>query len=208
MTVQYGREYSNPMSPRRAGGEKRAEVLDHVVRVLIERGYNRTRFTDVAEVAGVAVSTLQFYFGSRDDMLVEALRFSCEREVERVATIEPDAPPWERLVALVDHALDQCDEGFWRVLIEFWHAAMHDEELRAHSEKLQRDWSRPFVDTIAKGVELGHFAVDDIGNMVTFVVAVADGLMLPQVLKHGYYDADGLRKLTLDVLAKALKAGQ
>jgi hypothetical protein len=40
--------------------------------------------------------------------------------------------------------------------------------------------------------------------MVTFVVGIADGLMLPQVLKHSYYDAEALRKLTLDVLAKAL----
>ncbi|ALG10987.1 TetR/AcrR family transcriptional regulator [Kibdelosporangium phytohabitans] len=192
------------MSPRRAGGDKRAEVLNHVVGVLIERGYDRTRFTDVAKVAGVAVSTLQFYFGSRDDMLVEALHFSCAREVDRLAAIKPDAPPWERLVALVDYSLDPADEGIWRVLYEFWYASMHDEELRVHSEKLQRDWSRPFVDTITKGVELGDFTVGDIGNMVTFVVGITDGLMLPQVLKHEYYDVEGMRKLTLDILAKAL----
>ncbi|WP_168211207.1 TetR/AcrR family transcriptional regulator [Actinosynnema sp. ALI-1.44] len=192
------------MSPRRAGGDKRAEVLNHVVEVLTERGYDRTRFTDVAKVAGVAVSTLQFYFGSRDDMLVEALHFSCAREVERLAAIEPDAPPWERLVALVEHSLDPRDEGFWRVLHEFWYASMHDEELRAHSEKLQRDWSRPFADAITRGAETGDFKIGDVGNMVTLVVGITDGLMLPQVLKHKYYDVDGLRKLTLDVLAKAL----
>nr|WP_052477856.1 TetR/AcrR family transcriptional regulator [Kibdelosporangium sp. MJ126-NF4]CEL14497.1 Transcriptional regulator, TetR family [Kibdelosporangium sp. MJ126-NF4]CTQ88862.1 Transcriptional regulator, TetR family [Kibdelosporangium sp. MJ126-NF4] len=192
------------MSPRRAGGDKRAEVLNHVVEVLIERGYDRTRFTDVAKVAGVAVSTLQFYFGSRDDMLVEALHFSCAREVERLAAIEPDAPPWERLVALVNHSLDPADEGFWRVLVEFWYASMHDEELRVHSEKLQRDWSKPYLDTITGGVETGDFTVDNIDNMVTLVVGITDGLLLPQVLNHGYYDVEGLRKLTLDVLAKAL----
>ncbi|MCE7004837.1 TetR/AcrR family transcriptional regulator [Kibdelosporangium philippinense] len=193
------------MSPRRAGGEKRAEVLNHVVEVLIERGYDRTRFTDVAKVAGVAVSTLQFYFGSRDDMLVEALHFSCEREVVRLAAIEPDAPPWERLVALINHSLDTCDMNMWRVLFEFWYASMHDEELRQQSEKLQFAWSRPFADAIGRGVALGVFKVDNVENMVTFLVGILDGLLLPQVLRHGYYDVDGVRATVLDVLEKALR---
>ncbi|MFC0106403.1 TetR/AcrR family transcriptional regulator [Kibdelosporangium aridum] len=192
------------MSPRRAGGEKRAEVLNHVVEVLVERGYDRTRFTDVAKVAGVAVSTLQFYFGSRDDMLVEALHFSCAREVERLAAIKPDAPPWDRLVALVDHSLDPNDLNMWRVLIEFWYASMHDEELREHSDKLQRDWSRPFFDAISRGVEQGVFKVDNVENMVTLLVGILDGLLLPQVLRHSYYDVEGVRATVLDVLAKAL----
>lgn len=192
------------MSPRRAGGDKRAEVLDHVVSVLTERGYDRTRFTDVAKVAGVAVSTLQFYFGSRDDMLVEALHRSCAREVVRLAAIKPDAPPWERLVALVEHSLDPADVDIWRMLIEFWYASMHDEELRQQSDKLQYDWSRPFADAITRGVELGDFQVDNVENMVTFLVGILDGLMLPQVLKHGYYDVEGVKAVVLDVLAKAL----
>jgi AcrR family transcriptional regulator len=192
------------MSPRRAGGDKRAEVLNHVVEVLTERGYDRTRFTDVAKTAGVAVSTLQFYFGSRDDMLVEALHHSCTREVARLAAIKPDAPPWERLVALVDHALDPNDLGMWRVLIEFWYASMHDEQLREHSDKLQRDWSRPFADAINSGVELGVFQVGDVENTVTVLVGILDGLLLPQVLRHGYYDVAGVRAIVLDMLAKAL----
>ncbi|RSM91704.1 TetR/AcrR family transcriptional regulator [Kibdelosporangium aridum] len=193
------------MSPRRAGGEKRAEVLNHVVEVLVERGYDRTRFTDVAKVAGVAVSTLQFYFGSRDDMLVEALHFSCAREVERLSAVKRDAPPWERLVALVEHSLDPNDLNMWRVLVEFWYASMHDEELREHSDKLQRDWSRPFFDAISQGVELGVFKVDNIENTVTVLVGILDGLLLPQVLRHSYYDVEGARAIVLDMLARTLK---
>ena len=48
-------------------------MLDQVVAVLADRGYAGTRFSDVSEASGVAVSTLQGYFGSREDMLIEAL---------------------------------------------------------------------------------------------------------------------------------------
>ena len=58
---------------RRAGGARRALVLDQVAAVLADRGYAGTRFVDVSEASGVAVSTLQGYFGSREDMLIEAL---------------------------------------------------------------------------------------------------------------------------------------
>ena len=58
---------------RRAGGARRAVVLGQVVEVLADRGFAGTRFIDVAEASGVAVSTLQGYFGSHEDMLIEAL---------------------------------------------------------------------------------------------------------------------------------------
>ncbi len=151
---------------RRAGGARRETALEVAVAVLARRGYERTRFSDVAEASGVAVSTLQSYFGSRDDMLIEALRRCTQREV---AALEAEGAaagsPWERLVALVDRGL-QTPIPVWRMLLEFWHAAAHDEELREHSVVLQARYRRPFAGAIRDGVRQAAFQpsrdVDDI----------------------------------------------
>src|SRR5262245_6101025 len=58
---------------RRAGGTRRAAVLEIAAKVLAERGYENTRYADVSMASGVAVSTLQNYFGSREDMLIETM---------------------------------------------------------------------------------------------------------------------------------------
>lgn len=46
------------------------------------------------------------------------------------ATSRPDDPPWSRLVALVDRAIDPLSESAWRMLLEFWHASVQDPQLR------------------------------------------------------------------------------
>jgi AcrR family transcriptional regulator len=191
---------------RRAGGERREEVLKHVVAVLSERGYDRTRFADIAEVAGVAVSTLQFYFGSRDDMLVEALHYSIDREVRALeATSRPEDPPWQRLVALVDRAVGPLTESTWRIPLEFWHASVHDPELRAHGVGLHYRYRRPFIDAIRRGIEQGDFqADDDVEDIVTVLVGILDGLIIPRALEHDYFQPAGVRAVVLRTLAAAL----
>ena len=119
-------------STRRAGGAKRALVLDHVVAVIAERGYAGTRFIDVSEASGVAVSTLQGYFGSREDMLIEAMRRATSvavADMNEFAARFDD--PWQQLVAMIDRGLS-TNVVTWRLLMEFWTAAAHDAANRTH----------------------------------------------------------------------------
>ncbi|MFD5553251.1 TetR/AcrR family transcriptional regulator [Streptomyces sp. NPDC127068] len=191
---------------RRAGGERRVEVLRVAAAVLAERGYDRTRFSDVASAAGVAVSTLQFYFGSRDDMLVAALHHSTEEEVrvmERCAAQEDG--PWERLLRLLERGLASQPEQTWRMLLEFWYAAVRDPELRAHSADLQRRYRRPFVEAVHEGVRTGRFTTDqDPEDLVTVVLALLDGMVVPRLCAHDYVREEQVRVIAVDAVAGLL----
>jgi AcrR family transcriptional regulator len=135
---------------RRAGGARRAAVLDAVADVLAARGYESTRFADVSAASGVAISTLQNYFGSRADMVIEAMEVFTDREVdalEALAAAEPD--PWRRLVALVDRSLHN-EERTWRILVEFWRSAMRDEALRDYSTRVWTRYRAPFVAAVGE----------------------------------------------------------
>lgn len=190
---------------RRAGGERRALVLDQVVVVLADRGYAGTRFLDVSEASGVAVSTLQHYFGSREDMLIEALRHATSVAVaamdELVARFED---PWEQLVAMVDRGLT-TDVPTWRMLMEFWTAAAHDAELRDHAAVLAAQYREPFLDAVRRGVEGGAFTPRfDSAAIVEVVVANIVGLLYPVVLGHLAPEATEYRDIVLAQLAFAL----
>src|SRR5947209_2417018 len=82
--------------PGRRAGRRKTAVLEAACRVIADRGADATRFADVAAESGVPVSTLQYYFGSREDLLVAALRRLVadvvRRGVElgRFGSVQPD----------------------------------------------------------------------------------------------------------------------
>ncbi|WP_328325284.1 TetR/AcrR family transcriptional regulator [Kribbella sp. NBC_00382] len=190
---------------RRAGGAKRTLVLDQVIAVLADRGYAGTRYADVSEASGVAVSTLQGYFGSREDMLIEAFGRATAVAVtamdELVAQFDD---PWQQLVAMVDQGLS-TGVGTWRMLMEFWTAAAHDAELQEHAGALAAQYREPFVDAVRRGVESGAFTPRfDAAAVVEVVVATIVGQLYPVVLGHRTPQDKDYREVVLAQLAFAL----
>ncbi|WP_274611692.1 TetR/AcrR family transcriptional regulator [Rhodococcus sp. KRD197] len=192
---------------RRAGGAKRAQVLTHVVAVLSERGYAATRFADVSQSSGVAVSTLQGYFGSREDMLIEALRGATSDEVDALGSLAAGfEDPWHQLVALVDRGLS-TPVHTWRMLMEFWTAAAHDDELRERAADLAQHYRRPFLAAVSRGVESGSFDPRfEVSAIVDVAVATMDGRLYPLVLDHRASADLDYRDVVLAQLAFALRA--
>lgn len=192
---------------RRAGGAKRTRVLEHVVAVLADRGYAGTRFTDVSEASGVAVSTLQGYFGSREDMLIEALKRVTSVAVagmDEVAAQFDD--PWQRLTAMVDRGLS-TNVDTWRILMEFWTAAAHDAELQEHAAALATQYREPFLDAVRRGVDRGVFTSRfDVDAIVEVAVANIVGLLYPVVLGHLAPQDTDYREIVLAQLSFALTA--
>jgi AcrR family transcriptional regulator len=186
---------------RRAGGTKRTLVLDAVTDVLAERGYENTRFSDVSTVSGVAISTLQNYFGSREDMVIEALELSTDREVEALETSAASArDPWERLVAMTDRSLGNSHRS-QKMLVEFWRSAMRDDELREHSTKVQDRYRAPFLAAVTEGTEQGTFTLTHSPDDVTdFLLAALAGTIISGVLHHRAPSLDNFRGVLLTQL--------
>lgn len=183
---------------RRAGGHRRIAALEAVVETLAARGFENTRFADVSAASGVAISTLQTYFGSREDMLIEAMRQSTDVEVAALeAAAESEHDPWERLVVMIDRSLGNT-EGTRQVLIEFWRTGMRDEELREYSVEVRARYRTPFLRAVVEGRDQGAFtpafSPDDV---VDFLLVALAGVMIPRVLHHPGPSDDVFRQMVL-----------
>lgn len=181
------------------------QVLDQAVAVIAERGHAGTRFVDVSAASGLAVSTLQGYFGSREDMLIEAMEHATSlavADMDEFAAQFDD--PWQQLVAMVDRGLS-TDVATWRLLMEFWTAAAHDSELRDHAATLAERYRRPFLDAVRRGVESGAFIPRfDIAAIVEVAVGNIVGLLYPVVLGQLTPQDTDYRDVVLAQLAFAL----
>jgi AcrR family transcriptional regulator len=173
-------------------------VAETVAAVLAERGYENTRFADVSAASGTAISTLQNYFGSREDMLIEAIRHATEVEalaLQAVADAERD--PWHRMVAMIDRNLNTPLRNH-QLLVEVWRSSMRDTELRDYSEEGWARYRAPFVQAVIEGRDAGAFApVASPEDVVDMLLVWLAGAMVPRTLHFKSPTADGFRTALL-----------
>jgi AcrR family transcriptional regulator len=178
---------AGPRRPGRRAGRRKTTVLEAACRVIASRGAEATRFTDVAEASGVPVSTLQYYFGSREDLLVAAFRHASANELAALAADAAAAEsPWERIVVVVRRALagylpGDADAGL--LWIESWHFAIRDAEMRGDALRDYAGWRELVADAVLLGTAAGDFSpVVSAEQVAVLAIAMVDGAGVPLAL--------------------------
>jgi AcrR family transcriptional regulator len=195
-------------STRRAGRRK-VQVLEAAGRVIAERGADATRFADVAAESGVPVSTLQYYFGSREDLLVAAFRHASSAEIASLeAELSAVSDPWEcvrRIVlrAIAGYAADGAEPG--RLWIESWHFGIRDPEMRADTLRDYAAWRRLVADAVRTGLRDGQFTTTrDPDRIALLAIALVDGVGIPLALGDPQVTPAQASQDVLSVLAELL----
>ena len=170
--------------PGRRAGRRKIAVLEAACRVIAERGADATRFADVAAESGVPVSTLQYYFGSREDLLVAAFRHASSAEIAALETdVAAIADPWEQLERIIATSLTGYEPGApegGRLWIESWHFGIRDAEMRADALRDNTAWRGLVAEVVRRGIELGAFGTAyDPDKVAVLTIAAADGLGIP-----------------------------
>ena len=175
---------SRGRGPGRRAGRRKIAVLEAACRVIAERGADATRFADVAAESGVPVSTLQYYFGSREDLLVAAFRHASSAEIAALETdVAAITDPWEQLERIIATSLTgyqpDAPEG-GRLWIESWHFGIRDAEMRADALRDNTAWRRLVASVVRRGIELGTFGgTYDPDKVAVLTIAAADGMGIP-----------------------------
>jgi AcrR family transcriptional regulator len=195
--------------PGRRAGRRKIAVLEAACRVIADRGADATRFADVAAESGVPVSTLQYYFGSREDMLVAAFRHASGAEIAALeAEITALDDPWERLERIVTRALsgyqpDAPDAG--RLWIESWHFGIRDAEMRADTLQDYANWRRLVADAVRLGMQQGSFGrAHSPEQVAVLAIALVDGMGVPLALSDPDITVAGAVHDALAALRKLL----
>lgn len=158
--------------------ERRAVILTAVLDQIGERGAAGVRMKDVARAARVSVGSIQYYFDTREELVLEAFRRHSESVIEKVQTsFRRGLPPWEALVRTFHDFLRV--EGFGkrtRLWVEFVAASTRDAQLLELLDSVFRAWKQVVRDVIDAGVAEGAFAPPvDTEVVVDALLAQLDG---------------------------------
>lgn len=183
------------VSTRRAKGRAREElVVGAAAQAIAELGLANVRVSDVAERAGMSPGHVTYYFPSKIDLLMRAIRQSEESLSDVVAEeLMRIRGPWKRLERLIElsAATGPGDHG-WLLWFEVWSNAALDPEVALVHDELDGRWRAILSDVIRYGCERGAFATGDPDETARLLAAMIDGLSIQLALGAAGLSRDDL----------------
>lgn len=173
------------MAKRREDRQRRREgVLQAALDVIVERGLANTRMTDIAKRAGMSPGNILYYFESKDDLLMEMLRWSDDLLIAQATEEFARLPSYaDRLLRLTELAAPAgpSDPG-WILWLEVWSLSPHDQRIGQGHADLDRRWVATLADLVRSGQEAGQFSRDvDPHDFALRYGAMMDGLAIKVV---------------------------
>ena len=169
--------------------QRRREITDAVVRITLKGGLTAATFREVAADAGVSVRLVQYYFGSKDELLLATQRHVAERSIRRLEAwvAETDGSPKAWLGAFMGSFIPIDDESRVAMLM---YVALHTESLvhptlaRTEALEVPRTMHRTIADhlrrgRLAEGADPDHEAAILTALVPALGQNVLDGSMQP-----------------------------
>jgi AcrR family transcriptional regulator len=171
--------------PKRADHQqRRRQIIEALWRITTSGGLNAASFRDVAAEAGVSVRLVQYYFGTKDQLLLSALGALAEqvggRITTRLADLGDDASPREIVHAMLDQFLptDDASRQAMLLFIAFQTASLTDPSLaRAEALQVPRSLLAFMADQLRQAQQQGAASQDiDPDKEAIALVAILTGL--------------------------------
>jgi AcrR family transcriptional regulator len=139
--------------------QRRARVLEATIAAIADVGVDALRMTDISERAGMTPGHILYYFGNKDRILIETLRWSEHDLAESRRSAPARRDPRRRLRALVDDYLPQgTADARWNLWMQVGIHPPSDDETRELLEQLTDLWRDDLIGVVRDGIDERVFA--------------------------------------------------
>ena len=196
-------------APKRLDGEKAQRIIEAMRTSVGTRGAAGSTFDHVAREAGVSRGLLHYYFGSKEQLLVEVVRHDCETRIEAMDERISRATSVEEIVAALVLGLEEFIEGepsSPAVIYELLSASRHSDEIRAELAELYRRWRADLADALRSKERDGVVRLEaDPEAVASMLFALGDGFGI-QVLSDPDWDRNRAFELGVKIARRLLGA--
>jgi AcrR family transcriptional regulator len=120
-------------------GEKAQRIVEAMRHSVARRGAAGSTFDHVSREAGVSRGLLHYYFGTKEQLLVEAARRDCELRIEALEHRLADAQTADDFVALLAQNLQETvreDPDFVTLLFELFTLSQRNADIAVECARL------------------------------------------------------------------------
>src|SRR3954471_8895636 len=167
---------------------RRDQMLRAAAELICERGFSETRIADVARRSGASPALVIYYFGTKDQLLTEALRYSEDSFYSSVATqlaeLQTARARLELLVRLTCIAQGDGEiPGAWGLWFDLWAQAFRHPEVAKNRVELDQRWRDTVSAVVREGQASGEIDADaDVDTFTLTFAALLDGLSIQVAL--------------------------
>ena len=199
-----GRRASHPEA------DTRSRLIDAAVASVAEHGVSGATSRDIARRAGTNLQALTYHFGSKDDLVAQALLATFRGWIEpAVAALRGDGDPIVRMIGAVQ-ALQASFEQSRNLLPAYLEALTHanrSDQLGAGVRELLADLRRFLASEIEALRSTGFLpAWIEPASMATLLLAAADGVALHAAMDPEAIDHHAVSSQAMQLLVAASSA--
>jgi AcrR family transcriptional regulator len=162
--------------------DKAERIVEAMRASVATRGFADSTFDQVAKAAGVSRGLLHYYFGTKERLLVEAVRRECDIRHEQIDRAMADAGSADGVLAALVSAFEAyLGEGPSPAVMmyEMVALAQRNEEIAAQLADLGRRLRTHIAEALRDKAQAGVLELRaDADTAASFLLALADGITL------------------------------
>jgi AcrR family transcriptional regulator len=198
------------MAPATPSNEaRRNQMLRAAAELICERGFGETRIADVAKRANASSALIIYYFGTRDRLLVDALRYSEQNFYDSA----------EKMLAEIDSASERLSllvrwtcvpentgdvPGAWGLWFDLWAQAFRHPEVKQDRVELDGRWRDMIVAIVKAGQSSGEIGRVNARSFALTFSALLDGLSIQVALEDPEIDPDSAYRIAMSFAKQEL----
>ncbi|GAA2145102.1 TetR/AcrR family transcriptional regulator [Kitasatospora kazusensis] len=166
----------------RRAARPREEVFAAARAAVAEHGLAKLTMAGLGKQLQMSAGHLLYYFGSKDQLLLETLRWSEEQlgERRRSALGREGAGLWERLAAYTELYLPEGPgDPRWILWLEVWGRSPASAEIRQGQLEIEAPWQADLAALIEEGAAAGTFSAVAPDDRAVQIRALLDGFAVP-----------------------------
>lgn len=188
--------------------DQRTRVLLAAVDAFAERGADGVRLKDISDRVGMSPGHILYYFGRKDRVLLETLRWSEVELADRRRTeLARFRSPWRAIERFVELYLpESAVDPRWNLWAQVSVRPPSDVDDQALIADLEGAWARDLSEWVQRGIDIGAFDADDADVFALRWVLIMNGAAEQVRLQVPGHDAAWARRYTLAGMAADLGA--
>jgi AcrR family transcriptional regulator len=156
--------------------QPRETTLAAALEMIAEQGLGGVTMAALGKRLGTSGGHLLYYFGSKDQLLLETLRWSEDGYAEQREELLTRPPDVDTVVAFADLFMPaHKEDSRWVLWLDLWARAPYNETLAVAQRELDGAWRATLSAIVDAGVAAGTFRPEPVAAWMDQFLAMLDG---------------------------------